>query len=108
MPRAGRMNRKIVIEKPSATQDAYGQPLDTWATHATVFAEMNPYPSMGKEADEGNQVHAEITHKIILRDRAGITANMRVKFGTRYFQILNTKRPYERGHELHLLCRELM
>ena len=36
---AGEFNRFITIEANSPSQDAYGEPIESWSTHATAWAQ---------------------------------------------------------------------
>jgi head-tail adaptor len=38
--RAGKLDREILIERLTKTIDAYGTPVETWATFATLRAEL--------------------------------------------------------------------
>lgn len=40
--RAGLLREKIRIERATATQNGFGEPVTTWATHATVRAQVEP------------------------------------------------------------------
>lgn len=37
MPAAGRLDRRVVIQRKTVAQDAVGEPVETWATWQTVW-----------------------------------------------------------------------
>ena len=49
---------------------------------------------------------ADVTHRIVLRFLSVIIPKMRVKFGSRVFDILSIINVNERNRELQLMCRE--
>ncbi|NBS77711.1 MAG: head-tail adaptor protein, partial [Betaproteobacteria bacterium] len=40
--RAGQMNRRITLQRPSTAQDTYGGPVRTWTDLGTFWAEIQP------------------------------------------------------------------
>lgn len=72
-------------------------------------ARVGIFPISGREllALDGQMRQGEISHRIVLRYMKGISAQMRIKFGQRTFEI--TAPPvnnYERNDELVLYCKE--
>jgi SPP1 family predicted phage head-tail adaptor len=63
--RAGMLNRRLAIQSRSTTQDAAGQPLNTWTTLATVWAAIEPLS--GHELERAQAIHPEISHQITIR-----------------------------------------
>jgi SPP1 family predicted phage head-tail adaptor len=101
----GKLRHSITIEQGTRVSDGMGGASSTtWATFATSFAEL--FNAGSRERAFGNQRELNITHRIRMRYQAGITANMRVKFGTRVFQIHGTDNEEERNIWLNLLCEE--
>jgi SPP1 family predicted phage head-tail adaptor len=52
------------------------------------------------------QTTSEISHKIRIRYLASVTPKLRIKFGTRYFDIVSVINPDERNEYLEMMCRE--
>lgn len=52
------------------------------------------------------QVQSEVTHKVTIRFRPGVTADMRVIHNGKVFNIV-APLPDNRGRELVLMCREV-
>lgn len=51
--RTGRLDRRIELQSPTVAQNTYGEPITTWATIATVWAEM--IENRGQERFTENQ-----------------------------------------------------
>lgn len=86
--RAGELDKSIVIQGKTATQDASGQPVDVWAkihTAATIPAKVTP--NRGNERFTAQQVigRAVVTFKI--RYRAGVTKLDRVVYAGKNWDI---------------------
>lgn len=101
--RAGQLRHRLEIQTKSGTQDTYGQPAEDWTTQATVWGSVEPL--LGRERFTAQQTQAEVTHRIRIRHR-DLTAKSRIKFGSRYFEIIEILNPKERNVELSLLAKE--
>jgi SPP1 family predicted phage head-tail adaptor len=89
----------------STTQDAFGGQVNTWTDVANVWAEIITLE--GRELLAAQAVHNESRYKIRMRGiSGGVNPAWRVKFGSRYFNILNAMNTEERGIECQLLCSE--
>ena len=100
----GRLRHKIIIEKPTETTSDTGDVIQSWADFATVWAEVTPLK--GREYWASKQTTSEITGKIRIRYLDGITPKMRVKFGSRIFNIEAVLNPDEKKIETILLVSE--
>ena len=71
-------------------------------------ARVGIFPISGREALLCKMLkQGEISHRIVLRYTKGIDSNMRIKFGTRIFEIISPPvNSYERNDELLLFCKE--
>jgi SPP1 family predicted phage head-tail adaptor len=79
------LNRIVVIQRPAATQDAAGQPIPTWATLATVWA--NVRHLSGSETIKADAEASTVKASIRILRRTDIDASMRVALGTTNYQI---------------------
>lgn len=79
------LNRIVVIQTPTATQDAAGQPIPTWATLATVWA--NILHLSGSETIKADAEASTVKASIRILRRTDINASMRVVHGTTNYQI---------------------
>ena len=106
MSRSGAFRHQIIIEHHTEVTDEFGQAIKTWATFVTPFAAVKPL--RGQELFASQQYNAKITTRIRTRYMANITADMRVSFGGRLFNIESVIDPDERKKEIHLMCSEGM
>ena len=102
--RAGKLRHKITIQYYTESQNSYGEMTKTWSDYATVWASIEPI--MGREFWESQQINAEVTAKITIRYLADINPKMRVKYGSRIFEIISVINPEEKNRELQLMVKE--
>ena len=100
----GRMRHRVTIQKPTATTDTGGGSSISWGLLKEVFADIQP--QSGNYGSEHEQEKEKITHKLIMRYRADIGTNYRIKFGTRIFNIHTIINEDERDRFLILQCQE--
>jgi SPP1 family predicted phage head-tail adaptor len=102
---SSRLNRRVTIQQPSTTQDAYGQPVTTMTTVATVYAAVEPLT--GRALFAAKQAQSEVSCKITIRYRTDVTAAMQVVYNTHVY-LIDALIDFESRHEsLELMCREL-
>ena len=106
MVSAGSLKRKLTIEYKTQLADAYGSLVDTWGTHATWWASINPIT--GREYVSDGKVNSEVTTRIRGRYLNGVSPIMRVKYGTRIYSIVAVINIEERNREIELLCKEII
>lgn len=99
----GKLRHRINILAPSKTHDAAGQPGDPIA-FSTAWAQITAL--LGRELAQAQQVVSEVTHRITIRYRKNITAEMFVQYQARVFQIQAVLNPDEQTKLLQLLCVE--
>jgi SPP1 family predicted phage head-tail adaptor len=104
MVKIGKLRHRITIERVSETQDSDSSVIETWSTFTAVQAWIEPIS--GREYFAAQTTQAEVTHRISLRYLDGAIAKMRVKHGSRIFDILSAVNVNERNRELQLMCRE--
>ena len=104
---AGKLRHKILIQKASEDFDENGELIQNW-DNATTFAEAYAeiLPAVGREFWASKQIVAEITGKMRLRYIAGVNSKMRVKFGSRIFNIIVPINIEEKNIELVLMVSE--
>lgn len=106
MPDAGKLNRRITIQSPSETKDEYGQPTTDWTDVGWPWASIAA-PTSKEVYALGPGFTAQVTHKIVIRWREGVTSAMRVVYRGRIFQIQTVSDPDEGRVQLNLMCLEL-
>lgn len=103
----GNKRHRIEIQDFTPVQDETGQEVEDgsgWVTSATRWASITPLS--GRELVNATQVQPDVSHKVQMRYMAGITAEMRLKFGTRIFNISSVINVGEKKKELLIMCIE--
>lgn len=83
---SSKLRSRVDIQSRSATQDAIGQPVEAWATIATVWAHIRVMS--GLEAIKAGAVTSTLKASIRIRYRTGIDAGMRVVHSGVVYQVL--------------------
>lgn len=102
--RAGKLRHTITIQQRSDSQNSYGEQANTWTTFAEVRASVEPL--QGREFFASQQMQAEVTTRFRIRYLDGVTADMRISYDGRTFDIQAVLNPNERGRELHIMAVE--
>jgi len=104
--RAGQLRHYVVVEQPASpvVRSASGAVVKTWQAFATVWARVEPIG--GRERFGSSEFAKELTHRVTIRALIGLTSDMRIKLGTRAFDILSVTDRDERGRMMQLECRE--
>jgi len=103
---AGKLRHRIELQSNTPTQDSYGEPIASWATDDTVWASIEPLS--GRELLRAQEVQAEVTTRIRIRYSAYAIPQARVKWGTRYFEIVSIINDRSIDREQELLCVEVV
>lgn len=105
---AGKLRHKVTIQRQvaaSPNQHSTGEPDEPWTAYLSdIWGAVEPLN--GRELFAAQEFHSEVSVRIRIRYREGITAAMRVLFDSRYYQILYVLDPEERHRELQLLCTQ--
>ena len=104
-PDPGRFNKTVTIESATVARGAdYANPQLTWSTLLTADAAIEPL--MGRELFEYREMQADLSVRIWIRQRPGVTEKMRVVYGSRTFEIQSVIDPFEDGAFMQLMCSE--
>lgn len=76
--RAGTLDRRITLMKPTSTQDAYGAMVDSFASEGTVWANVKQLDA--GEASRDDQHTAKKTVLFTIRYRASVAPTWKVVF----------------------------
>lgn len=111
MTLSGRMRHRVTIERRTArTRDAAGhrkgKDRQDWSALCTAWAEVMPLS--GRELWTAQQVQPDISHRVTMRYRSGVTPAMRVRHGGRTLNIESVINDGELGASMQLLCREVL
>ena len=100
----GDLNKRITIQYEVQTSDAMGGFSVVWTDLKTVWAAI--WPVSANEHLQAMQNTMTITHRIRIRYRSDLSASYRIKYGTRYFNIVSMVNPNERGEWLDIMAKE--
>ena len=98
----GKLNRRVAIQQLTAGQDEIGQPVQTWSTLATVWA--NVRYLNGVETIKADATTAVTKASIRIRRRTDVTNGMRVVLGLTVFNINNVLPDEQDRERLDLAC----
>jgi len=104
MIQSGTLKHRIIFQQKTNVSDGMGSSYEKWSTFATRWAAIWPVKAM--ERIENAQEGQETTHRIKIRYLAGVTAQMRVLYGSRTFEINSVINPDEANRELEILATE--
>ena len=100
----GEMRHRITFQEAQKTSDGYKGFTETWVYVVEVWASVEPLS--GRERFFSMQIKAEVTHKVKIRYRAGLSEDMRITFGGRILLIEGMRDIDERREVLEFVCRE--
>jgi SPP1 family predicted phage head-tail adaptor len=101
---AGRLKRRLVLEKPARVPDGAGGATVTWSAAATLWAELRPLKAEERPLGEGLVDMA--LWRIVLRHREDVAPGDRLRLGARTFLVLAVSDPDEDGRWLACLAEE--
>ena len=95
---------QITLQTNTPTRDSIGAVIPSWADTYTVRASRLRRDS--REFREAQKNNSEITDIFMIRRRTGITEQMRVKFGSTYYDIIaEPDNVGDRNRQLALICK---
>ena len=100
----GHMRKRVILEQPVETPDVIGGVTRSFATLATLWAQIAPV--RGAEALIAVQQQEIITHRLRLRYLPGVTAAMRFRLGARILWIRDVTDEDETRRYLICHCQE--
>lgn len=105
MLNAGRLRHRVIIQTPTESVDVLGGISKSWATHATVWAEVQPLS--GRELLEAAKTTSRVSHRVTIRELSTVTPKMRISYDSRYLYIESVRRVNnELGEVMELDCTE--
>jgi SPP1 family predicted phage head-tail adaptor len=100
--RAGQLRHRITIEAPTGAQNEYGEPVEGWTPHATVWASREDLG--GREYFAAQQTQTTVSTRFRIRFLAGISPAMRILSDGIPYDIEAVQDPDGMGRELVLLA----
>lgn len=98
------LNKRITIEENVTTSDGAGGFTSSWATFATVWAEIKPVST--DEKFTSMQVKNTVTHSVTIRYTENLKESMRINYDSRIFKIISIVNPLEENKILEILAEE--
>jgi len=86
---AGKLDRRIIIERATFVLDAFGAAIPSWDEVATVWAEVTPISDAERWA--AAEIAATVTTRFRIRWGVGVTVQDRIRFEGRLYDISGTK-----------------
>lgn len=83
--RAGKLNSRVSLLAQSTTPDTIGQPVRTWTSYVTVWADIRVQG--GLETIKNDATTSVIKASIRIRRRTDVTAGHRVQHGAKLYNI---------------------
>ncbi len=97
---AGKLDKRILIQKRVVEQDTFGEGLEDWSNLACVWAEIRGIS--GKEFFESRQEHAEDILEFKIRYRTDVVETNRIYYNNQYYDVFDVK---EIGRKEGLMLR---
>lgn len=103
--KAGSLDQRIVIERLVEGSDELGQPINDWLPIVTTWAAVEPL--VGREYIAAQAAVSEITARVRLRYRPGITAADRIVHDGTTYGITSVADVHSSRRELVLMVRAI-
>ena len=99
---AGRLNQRVTLQAKAVTRDGMGNEVISWSDVAAVWAAVEPV--RGKEFVSLRAAQSDITTRITLRYKSGLTTAMRVLHDGAIYDVREIINPRSRNESLELMC----
>ena len=103
---AGKLNRRITIQRKTVTPDSYNQPIETWKDEFSIWAQV--ISSGGREYYAAQKLNASTEIVFSIRYTTGVTPTDRIKYGSRVFEILSVNDVDGMREELRVSTKEVV
>ena len=104
MTGAGKLDRRIQLQSATITNDPdYNEEVQTWATYATVWAQMEFHRST--EGQASSREYAEMGLYFTIRHRADVSAEHRIVYESKNYEIIGEPREIDRRRFLKMQAR---
>ena len=101
--KAGQLDQRVTVERLEQTQNEFGEMVQAWATLFTTWAAVEPLA--GREWIAAAAAQSEVTTRVRMRFRPGLTSADRVTHEGKVLNIVSVI-DYRSAHrELVLMCR---
>lgn len=100
---AGKLDQRVTVERFTSTVDDWGTPIESWAPLFTCWASVEPL--VGREYIAAQALQSEVTARIRMRYRPGLTSQDRVIHEGTTYGIESVIDVRSQHRELVLMCR---
>lgn len=101
----GLLRHRVEIQEAVEVNDTFGQPIPAWEElYQNVKSSVTQL--RGDELYQARQIHAEVTHEVIARYRAGVIPKHRILWGEKVLDILWVDNLEGRNLILTILAKE--
>ncbi|SDP03902.1 phage head-tail adaptor, putative, SPP1 family [Phyllobacterium sp. OV277] len=97
----GKLAHELQLERAVLVDDDVNGSVEEWREIATLWAHIEP--AGAATVLFGEQSLTEVTHRITMRSRDDLQSGMRLRRGSRFFQLITIHDPDETGR--YLICR---
>ena len=104
--KAGKLDQRVTLERQSRVLGPLGQPVNAWAPLTMVWAAVEPL--VGREYLAAGAMQSQVTTRITMRYRPGITAQDRVIHDGKTYGIVSVIDVRSQGRELVLMCKAMV
>lgn len=104
--KAGELDKEITIQVNTATRSSSGADVDSWGTHAVVWASV--MPKFSGEAEISDRDVSSTLFDFKIRYLSTVLPGMRISWDSRVFNVQGIKHTMEKGDKTILNCRELI
>jgi len=101
--KAGQLDQRISVERLVEGYDELGQPINTWLPIVQTWAHVQPL--VGREYIAAGALLSEVTARVRMRYRPGITAADRVIHNGKVYGITSVADVHSSRRELQLMCK---
>lgn len=101
---AGQLRHQVTLQSRTVSVASNGDPTSVWTTYATTWAVVEPLT--GREYWESRATQSEVTHRVTLRHRSGVSPTDRVVYKSRNLDVVAVRNLEERDRILVLDCKE--
>jgi SPP1 family predicted phage head-tail adaptor len=101
--KAGDLDQRVTVERQQGGFDELGQPINDWLPIVTTWAAVEPL--VGREYLAAAALVAEITARVRMRFRPGITSRDRIIHDGTVYGITSVADVHSSRRELHLMCK---
>jgi SPP1 family predicted phage head-tail adaptor len=86
---AGKLDRRIAVERATTAKNDFGEEVPTWAPLSTVWAQVLPISD--QERWRASEVSATVSTRFRIRWGLGVTAEDRIVYEGRVYEISGVK-----------------